>query len=218
MQGDSIVIEPHHRQAASEIAQALKSAIQQRQDRVAITIAGESGSGKSETAAALKEALEAIGIVAVILQQDDYFIYPPRSNDAARRRDIGWVGPGEVKLDLMDEHLRAFLDGADRLDKPLVIYERDTIGTETMDCSAARVMIAEGTYTTLLKSADWRVFIARDWEQTRAHREKRRRDDSELDPFIDQVLSIEHSIISQHRSLADFVIESDYSVTGQEAD
>ncbi|TVQ34496.1 MAG: hypothetical protein EA370_10610 [Wenzhouxiangella sp.] len=213
MEGDSIVIEDHHRRAASSIAEALLPLLEAAPGRKALTIAGESGSGKSETAAALKEALESSAIKALILQQDDYFVYPPRSNDAARRRDIDWVGPGEVRLDLMDEHLQAFLDGAEKIDKPLVVYERDSVEAETLECNEARVIIAEGTYTTLLEKADWHVFIARDWQQTRAHREKRRRDDSELDPFIDRVLTIEHEIISRNRSRADFVIESDYTVT-----
>ncbi|MCC5866525.1 MAG: hypothetical protein JJU31_15495 [Wenzhouxiangella sp.] len=216
MQGDSIVIEAHHRQAASEIAASLIPALESTTKRHTITIAGESGSGKSETAAALRQALVAAGVSALVLQQDDYFVYPPRSNDAARRRDIAWVGPGEVRLRLMDEHLAAFVDGADRFEKPLVVYERDAVESEIMNCKQARVLIAEGTYTTLLRQADWRVFIARDWQQTRAHREKRRRDESELDPFIDQVLRIEHDIISQHRALADFVIESDYTLSRPE--
>lgn len=217
MEGDSIVIEDHHRRAAAAIAKALLEKLKNNGERQAITIAGESGSGKSETAAALKEALAGSDIHALVLQQDDYFVYPPRSNDAARRRNIDWVGPGEVRIDLMDEHLKAFLHGAEVIEKPLVIYERDAVEAENFDCADAQVMIAEGTYTTLLKSAHWRVFIARDWQQTRAHREKRRRNDSELDPFIDQVLSIEHDIISEHRALADFVIEADYSVSARES-
>ncbi len=217
MEGDSIVIEDHHRRAAAAIAKSLVPALKRTAERRAITIAGESGSGKSETAAALEEALAESDVKALVLQQDDYFVHPPRSNDAARRRDIDWVGTGEVRLDLMDEHLKTFLQGAESFEKPLVIYERDTVESESFDCAGAQVMIAEGTYTTLLKSAHWRVFIARDWEQTRAHREKRRRDDSELDPFIDRVLKIEHDIISRHRALADFVIESDYSVAAGES-
>ncbi len=216
MKGDSILIEAHHRKAAAGVFDYLSEKLQGDSKRRTITIAGESGSGKSETAAALRELLETRGIQTLVLQQDDYFVHAPHSNDAARRRDINWVGPGEVRLELMDEHLGAFREGAETLEKPLVIYEEDRIENEHLDCANARIMIAEGTYTTLLKQVDWRVFIARDWQQTRAHREKRRRDDSELDPFIDQVLSIEHDIISQHRSNADFVIGSDYSVSARQ--
>jgi uridine kinase len=178
-------------------------------------VAGESGSGKSETATAIADALAAKGIDSVIFQQDDYFVHPPKSNDRARRDDITWVGPQEVRLDLLDEHLNAFRDGAASIDKPLVVYENDSITAEDMPTADARVAIAEGTYTSLLENVDSRVFIARDYEETRAHREKRKRAAAELDPFIDEVLKIEHAIISEHRARADIVISADYSVTAQ---
>jgi len=211
MHGDRIVIEPHHQRAARQIDDWLvKNSLPDR-ERLVVTVAGESGSGKSETAAALAEALAVRGIESAIFQQDDYFVYPPKSNDRARRKDIDWVGPGEVRLDLLDEHLQAFREGSETLTKPLVRYAEDTIETETVDLQGFSVAIAEGTYTSLL-SADVRVFIDRDWHQTRAHREKRSRHAAELDPFIDRVLEIEHEIISGHKARADLVIDTDYAV------
>ena len=212
MQGDSILIEEHHRRAAAAIVPLLLPLIENTR-KFTITVAGESGSGKSETAAAIAEELENQSISSVIFGQDDYFVYPPKSNDRARREDLSWVGPQEVNLDLLDRHLKAFLDGRDSTVKPLVTYETDSISTEDMDFGAARIAIAEGTYTTLLNAANIRIFIDRDFEQTRAHREKRKRDAAELDPFIDGVLKIEHDIISSHKPRADIVINPDYSVT-----
>ena len=127
--------------------------------------------------------------------------------------DISWVGTQEVRLDLMDEHLEAFSKGAARIEKPLVDYEKDTILSESMETGDARVGIADGTYTTLLQNVMCRVFIDRDYLDTRAHREKRRRDESELDPFIDKVLEIEHEIISAQRDLANIIVNRDYSVS-----
>jgi uridine kinase len=210
VRGDSIVIEAHHRRAAQGLAPVVRRTLDDNHGRIGISIAGESGSGKSETASALAEILAEHGVDSVILQQDDYFVYPPKSNDRARRDDIAWVGPQEVKLDLMDQHLRAFLDGAKSIEKPLVIYEDDSVTMETMDIEKARVVIAEGTYTTLLDSVTHRAFIDRDYTQTRKHREKRNRDASELDAFIDRVLEIEHGIISSHKTRADIIIDADY--------
>jgi len=212
MHGDRIVIEPHHERAARAIDGWLEAHCLPNHQRLVITVAGESGSGKSETAAALAEALGRRGVDSVVFQQDDYFVYPPKSNDRARRDDIDWVGPGEVRLDLLDEHLQAFRDGATRLTKPLVRYAEDRIDSETIDLHGFEVAIAEGTYTTLLSAADVHVFIDRTWEQTRAHREKRSRDAAELDPFIDRVLAIEHEIISAHKAQADLVVDPDYEV------
>lgn len=213
MRGDTIIVEPHHRAAAAAIVPMIIEAIRASGGKYTITVAGESGSGKSETATAIAEALAEQNISSVIFQQDDYFVYPPKSNDKARRADIGWVGPQEVKLDLLDSHLKAFLDGAESIEKPLVVYEDDAITSEDMSLKDAAVAIAEGTYTTLLDNADTRVFIDRSYEDTRAHREKRKRHKSELDPFIDEVLRIEHEIISSHRPRANIVIGKDYTVS-----
>ena len=157
MRGDIIVVEDHHREAGRLIAAHVAPAIDGRERRTTITVAGESGSGKSETATAIAEELEKLGIPTAILQQDDYFLHPPRTNDRTRRANICWVGPTEVRLDLLDEHLLAARKGADEVRKPLVIYDEDRIDEEVMDLRGVQVAIAEGTYTTLLDHADTRA-------------------------------------------------------------
>lgn len=212
MQGDSLLIGPHHRRAAAQIVPLILPLIE-GEAKFTLTVAGESGSGKSETAAAIADELKQHGMSSVIFGQDDYFVYPPRSNDKARREDIDWVGPQEVNLALLDRHLAAFRAGWDSTLMPEVSYQDDSITTKDMDMSAARIAIAEGTYTTLLDQVHIRIFIDRDFEQTRAHREERNRDASELDAFVDRVLTIEHDLISAHKPRADFIINTDYSVT-----
>jgi len=212
MQGDNIVVEAHHLSAAEVITSSLLKTIDSAANRFTISVAGESGSGKSETATAIACALENYGISSIIFQQDDYFIYPPKSNDAARRNDEKWVGPQEVKIDLLSSHLEAFQEGKSNIRKPLIDYSSDTIAEEIYDFNNAQVAIAEGTYTSLLKSVDIRIFIARDFNQTLEHRQKRNRDISELDSFTENILRTEHAIISEHRALADIVINSDYTV------
>lgn len=212
MRGDRIIVEPHHRLAAAGIVDHLRPRLIAGDGRCTLSIAGESGSGKSETATAVAEALEAEGITSLILQQDDYYVHPPRTNDQTRRADIDWVGPGEVRLDLLDSHLQAFLEGATEIEKPLVIYEDDRIDTETLTIGPARLAIAEGTYTTLLDNARTHVFIDRNYRDTRGHREKRNRAASELDAFTERVLAIEHDLISAHKARAELIVAKDYTV------
>jgi uridine kinase len=213
VRGDAIIVEQHHRRAGRGVTDHILPKLRKTSTRYTLSVAGESGSGKSETAQALAEELGKAGINCTILQQDDYFVYPPRSNDQTRRQDIGWVGPQEVHLDVLDANLQAFHNGATSLVKPLVLYGQDQITEETLDVAGSRVLIAEGTYTTLLENVDARTFIDRSYIDTRAHREKRARHESELDPFIDQVLAIEHRIISAHKIRADLVIAADYTVS-----
>jgi uridine kinase len=214
MKGDRIVIEDHHRRAVARIVPLLREAIAgKKTGRYVITVAGESGSGKSETAQAIVEALAPTGVKAVVLGQDDYFVLPPRSNDARRRQDPEWLGPHvEVRMDALEANLRDAIAGAEAVSKPLVDYDANAIGQETVDLAGVRVLVVEGTYVSLLRHVDTRVFIARSRRETLEHRRKRNRGSEAGDPFIEQVLAIEHKIIAGHRQLADLVITRDFDV------
>ena len=210
MQGDIILVGEEHRAAADKIVDRLIDEVQGSDRRYTITVAGESGSGKSETGQALADAFEERGVAAAVLQQDDYYVLPPRFNDAARRANFKWVGITEVRIDLLDSHLQAAQDGADSITKPLVIYEDNRIDEEEISFDGVKVVIAEGVYTSLCDHVDRRVFITRNRLETMEHRMKRGRED--FDPFIEEVLTTEHEIISQHRPLADVIITRDYDV------
>lgn len=210
MRGDIILIGEEHRRAAGIIVDHLIDAIRALPRRFTMTVAGESGSGKSEMGRALADELAARDVSAAVLQQDDYYVLPPRFNDAARRANFAWVGPTEVRLDLLDAHLRAAREGADAIIKPLVVYEDNRIDEETLSLDGVQAVIAEGVYTSLCDHVDRRVFIARNRLETLEHRMKRGRED--FDSFIEDVLVAEHEIISQHRGRADVVITRDYDV------
>ncbi len=213
MKGDIVVLEAHHERAAAEIAPAIVDAIKAKTSRYTITVAGESGSGKSETAQAIAQQLAASGLTSVVLGQDDYFVLPPKSNDAKRREDDSWLGPHvEVRLDLLEQNLIDAIAGASSIVKPLIDYNANSVEDETIDLDGIDVVIAEGTYTTLLKNVDTKVFINRNRIDTLEHRQKRNRGTEVGDPFIEGVLKLEHKIIAGHRYLADFVITKDYDV------
>lgn len=213
MKGDVIVLEDHHVQAALKIVTEILEKITNKKTRYAITVAGESGSGKSETGKAIADELEQLGIKSVLLGQDDYFVLPPKSNDAKRREDSEWLGPHvEVKLGVLDSNLKAAKEGADTIIKPLIDYHANSVEEEAISLSGVKVVIAEGTYTSLLKNVDTRVFIARNRLDTLEHRQKRNRGNEVGDPFIENILKLEHKIIAGHKQLADFVITKDYEV------
>lgn len=209
MIGDKLHIQPHHTNAAREVFEAVKNDV--GGERTAFTVAGQSGAGKSEIAAELARFLDADGHKTYIFAQDDYFVHPPKTNHNERLKDIAWVGLQEVKLSLLDQHLAAFKAGQQLvLEKPLVIFDEDRITSEKVDLSPFNIVIAEGTYTTTLKNADYHVFIDRDYYDTREHRIARGRD--KIDEFSDRILKIEDGIITKHKQYADFIVRKDYTV------
>ena len=120
MRSDIILVGDEHRAAATAIMDQFIDDIRASDRRVTVTVAGESGSGESEMGRALADELGTRGIEVAVLQPDDYYVLPPRFNDAARRANVARVGTTEVRLDLLDAHLQAAQDGADEVVKPLV--------------------------------------------------------------------------------------------------
>ncbi len=205
MIGDKLVITEYHKENGKQVADAVLEQIKSLDRIFTLTVSGESGSGKSETAATTAEALSKHGYKIAILGQDDYFKLPPKSNAAKRREDITWVGSNEVRLDLLDEHFKKAKQGAKEITKPLVYFEEDRIDEEILSLEGVNVVIAEGTYTALLEEADFHAFINATYHHTIEHRKKRARDETEGE-FIEKVLEIEHNIISANKERADLVL------------
>jgi uridine kinase len=214
LKGDKLIINKEHIQAANQALALLLPEIASNQGRFIITIAGESGGGKSEIAAALAEALSGKHIRSIILQQDDYFVYPPKTNENMRRKDIGHVGMSEVHLDLLDGNLKDAVSGKGTITKPLVIFDEDRITEEQVNLEGIEVVIVEGTYTTILQNVHQRIFIDRTYVDTLEARRKRAREAQ--DEFLENVLKIEHGIIHPHRAKASIIITRDYEAKWNE--
>lgn len=213
MKDDIIVLEEHHRKAAYIIVSHLIGKIIGKPTRYTLSVAGESGSGKSETALAIADELRKSGIDSVVLSQDDYFYLPPKSNDIKRKQDPEWLGPdAEVNLNLLEYNLKDAVRGENDITKPLIDYSENSVEEKKISLAGIKVVIAEGTYTSLLKNVDTRIFIDRNRSETFDHRTKRNRGTEMQDPFTEQILLTEHKIIAGHKQLADIVITKDYQV------
>ncbi|MFW6094935.1 MAG: uridine kinase family protein [Bacteroidota bacterium] len=210
MEGDKLVIKEHHVKSAKMVAEIVIPEIKATEGRYAITIAGESGSGKSETAQTLKDELEKHNIKSYIFQQDDYFVYPPKTNEEKRKENINNVGTSEVKLDLLDQNLQDAITGKETIEKPLVYFEEDRITKEKINLEGIKVVIAEGTYTTSLKNVNKKVFIDQNYFETKKTRLERSRE--KQDDFLENILKIEHEIISKQKEEADLIITKNYEL------
>jgi len=207
MLGDKIKLKPKY----FEPAQQFLDLVMPLTSKTTICIGGESGSGKSTLAKAIQKLLNEQSIQTCIIHMDDYFILPPKTNHEARLNDIKHVGPSEVNLELMKEHIAAFSNGDKAIDKPLVDYEANNILKETLLIEDKSVLIAEGTYVNLINNFTHNIFINRNYKHTYEARIQRARDP--IIPYNERVLAIEHEIISKFKSKADFLLDLNYQIS-----
>ncbi|NPV40328.1 MAG: hypothetical protein HPY72_03165 [Anaerolineae bacterium] len=213
MKGDIVIVQVQHEKAAAEIIAQIIKKIKGFDRIYTISVGGESGCGKSEIALAISNELKKLSINAIIFGQDDYFYLPPKLNSKRRHEDPDWLGPHvEVNLDLLEKNLAQAIQGQSVITKPLIDYNENTTELQTVDLKDVKVIIAEGTYTSLLRNIDTKIFITRDWLATWEDRKKRNRGNEINDPFTEKILSTEHKIIAGHRYLADFLVNDDYQV------
>jgi uridine kinase len=175
-----------------------------------VGIAGESGSGKSVTADELAHACNTVGVRATVLNQDNYFVLPPRTNHEHRIESLDHVGPQEVHMALIAAHMAAFRASEPAVVAPLVDYPGNRFVTQTLDFSQTDLLIVEGTYVLQLPGLDARIFLDATHEDTEARRRARNRD---IDaPIVAQVLAIEHDIIARQAAHADILIDANFRI------
>ena len=180
------------------------------ENRICISVGGESGCGKTSLAYALKIDIEnATGRKGYLFHGDDYFKLAPADNHNNRLESIENVGVNEVNLDILDTHILEFKKGSSIV-KPLVIYEENIIVTEQVNGSEFDFCIVEGTYVSLLRNIDYKLFVETTYIDTYSLRLERARD--LMTDFNEQVLEIEHQIIKTQGKLANIVIDKELNI------
>jgi len=209
MNTEKIDLKPEYLPLGAELGRYVLEAAEGR-PRFVVAVAGESGSGKSVAARSVAAHLEQAGRKPWVLSMDNYFHLPPHQNHKAREADLTHVGPQEVNLARLQEHLDAFVAGQGLITLPLTNYAEDRFDEAVADTRPYDVLILEGTYVFRLQGIDLRIFMLRDYRQTVEQRRRRGRD-AESD-FVEQVLAIEHPIIQAMGAQAQLVVDLDYRV------
>ena len=204
-------LKPHHYEPGKRIIKYLIPKIRTQSTPLVIGIGGEHGSGKSVQALAFKTLLHIEGFETLIVRMKDYFLLPPKANNERRLKDFDTVGPSEINLTLIQNHVN-FIKGreSDMLIKPLVSEEHNAIRKEFVEIQDVNCIIVEGIYALLLENLDVGIFIARTYLETR---KKRLELGIESEPNDGRFLLIEHEIIRKHHRVANYIIDKEYKVS-----
>ena len=114
----------------------------------------------------------------------------------------------QVDLEKLAQNITSFKNGDSEIEKPLVNYKENSIGTEKIDASEYDVVIVEGTYIFEAEGFDYKIFIDRNYRDTYENRMERNRD--EKSDFVEEVLEIEHQIIRNFKNNADLILGKNY--------
>lgn len=97
-----------------------------------------------------------------------------------------------------------------QLKKPLVDYKKNSFIEEIINFEEVEILILEGTYVLGLHQINCKIFIDRNFLQTKKNRMARNRDHQ--DEFVEKVLSIEHEIIKKYKENADIIVDEHYKI------
>ena len=127
-------------------------------------ISGPIGAGKSTIAGAVSRSLANVGLHAVAVSMDDFYL----SREERRRRSIPWrAAPGSHDLDLMVRTLAAVQEGSTPLVVPRFDMSRDDRSTDEPLGEAPDVVVFEGWilgyggegYDRVLPYLDWHLHL-----------------------------------------------------------
>lgn len=127
-------------------------------------ISGPVGAGKSTVAGAVARSLENVGMRAVALSLDDFYL----SRVERERRGIAWrAAPGSHDLDLLVDTLRAVREGSQPLVLPRFDPSRDDRSADERLDDAPDVVLFDGWiigydgqgYERMLPYLDWHLHL-----------------------------------------------------------
>lgn len=216
MIGDKIVIEKIHELKADIIfGYLVKWGIQDKvtsmiddftsDNKIILSIGGESGTGKSEIAILLREMFFKSGITSYIISQDDYYSSDYQSRNKLREKNgIETVGYQEIEVEKLNTLCSNFKENKGLQIQQLNLFTR--LMEIVIASSVFNVLILEGLYTNYL-NADFKVYLegnVRDTQYFRMNQGKEEQTD-----FRQKVLEKESRVVCQSKPLANLIITFD---------
>lgn len=216
MVGDKPLITDNHLMRAQKIFDLIQPEIG---SKCVIAVGGPSGSGKSEIGSILGTLFCKQGLNSYVLSCDNYPRRPPRENDALRVERFEQMGEKglvtylgtdkEIDFARLAGIVASFKKGASEIPLRIMNAEKHHVEDDhrILDCSKLDVLVLEGTWSHRIPGIDKRIFLYASFEETRAHRLARKRD--QISEFGERVLSIEQAKLEEIAKEADLVIGLD---------
>jgi len=210
MIGDKLIFEKIHKiKAKSILPYVLEKA--QVNNKIIISIGGESGTGKTEVAYMLRSLLYKNSIRSKIISLDDYYITTFNEREAVRSlKGIEYVGLGEIDWYWIRTCCDDFYNNrrvkCKHIDKFAEDYEYSNWFPHKV-----KVLILEGLYGNKLQNIDLKIFLEGTYIETKHFRCIRGKE--KQSNFRNQVLEKEHEVITSLIPLSDIIVNFEGEVT-----
>ncbi len=215
MLNDVLLIRQEHLSAAAIICERIISDMKilhrtRPGHKFIVAISGESGSGKSELAYTLAQALKKAEVQPKILHTDNYYHVPPAERLAKRIADsFEHVGAAEYDWDLLKSNINDFRTGRMSL-MPCIDLANGQLDRVISDFSGVDVLVVDGLYALGIRDADLCVYIDLSWRETRKSQKLRGKEAD--DEYRLKVLEKESDDVKAFRYRADLILDRQYKV------
>jgi len=209
--GDILIIKPEIQKVAIEISEHILKGLSD-DNKVIVTVGGESGSGKSEVAHEISNNLNrsSRGIKSFILTFDDFYIFPRKERNKLRlKTNFESVGLSEVDQVELKYIVKKFKKDAGLTLIPIYDIRTNIQHRLLVNFQHIPVLIIDGLYANSL-SADYNIFIDRSYRDTQKFQTERGKE--VMDEFRQSVLKKEHEIVMKIKKNANFIITKDYKL------
>ncbi len=129
------------------------------QDSVAIAIFGDYNCGAKAVSEKIAELLDKEDFTVLLINEDDYYRLTPAANLTKRIEDPDWVGVGEVRLELLDNHVYKLLNDKGPVEKPVVKAAEECFDSEQIAAFHYDLILVYGLYTGFLSEVNYKVFL-----------------------------------------------------------
>lgn len=209
--GDILLIKPGIRKVAAEISELILKDLSD-EDKIIVSVGGESGSGKSEVAHEISNNLNrsSRGIKSFILTFDDFYIFPRKERNKLRlKTNFESVGLSEVDQVELKYIVTKFKKDAGLTLIPIYDIRTNIQHRLVVNFQDIPVLIIDGLYANSLY-ADYNVFIERSYRDTLDFQKERGKE--AMDEFRQSVLEKEHEAVMKLVKNANFIITKDYKL------
>lgn len=203
MIGDIIIVEPIHRLKCNIIYPAVIDIYKCR--KIVVTIAGISGTGKTEIATVLQNNLFYWHkLRAKIIHIDDYYRTDFHTRNDARK-ETGIIGKEEINWMKLSHIISIFRSNLPKLYVRRIHKFLDSVEYVISNNRKIDVLIIEGLYANYLDDRDFSVYLEGNTKQTYEFRKRRGKENPD-DDFRKLVLKKESEDVINSRKFSDMII------------